>query len=141
MPEPSLHHTGYVVPSIAEGLARWSETLSAVSVSEAFEDETQRARVVFLEFAPGGGALLELVEPLTVDSPLSRFLQKGGGLHHLCFEVDNLEEQIRYMKARQAILVRHPKPAVAFGGRQIAWMMTRDKLLVEYLERAGGQVQ
>ena len=140
MPEPSLHHIGYVVPSIAEGLARWSATLSAVSVSEPFNDEIQRARVLFLKFA-SGGATLELVEPLPGDSPVARFLQKGGGLHHLCFEVDDLEKQIRHMKAHRALLIRPPKPAVAFGGRHIAWMMTRDKLLVEYLERPGNQLQ
>ena len=141
MPEPFLHHVGYVVPSIAESLTRWSATLSAVSVSEPFEDPIQRARVLFLELAPGGGTRLELVEPLTEDSPVARFLQKGGGLHHLCFEVDELEKHIRHMKAQQALLVRHPQPAVAFGGRLIAWMMTRDKLLVEYLERTSGQAQ
>lgn len=108
-----------------------------MSVSESFEDGTQQARVLFLEFAPGGGTRLELVEPLTADSPLARFIEKGGGLHHLCFEVDDLERQIQHMKAQNALLVRHPKPAVAFGGRHIAWMMTREKLLVEYLERKG----
>lgn len=140
MPEPSLHHIGYVVPSIAESLVRWRATLSVVSVSESFEDEIQRARVLFLTFA-SGGTLLELVEPLTADSPVARFLQKGGGLHHICFEVDDLEEQIRHVKAQQALLIRHPKPAIAFGGRRIAWMMTRDKLLVEYLERPERHVQ
>ncbi|MEO8051852.1 MAG: VOC family protein [Acidobacteriota bacterium] len=140
MPEPSLHHVGYVVPSIAESLARWSATLSVVSVSDPFDDEIQRARVVFLQFA-SGGTTLELVEPLPGDSPVLRFLQKGGGLHHLCFEVDDLEEHIRLMKTHQALLLRKPQPAIAFGGRHIAWMVTRDKLLTEYLERPRPQLQ
>jgi methylmalonyl-CoA/ethylmalonyl-CoA epimerase len=123
-----------VVPSIAEGLKRWSVTLSAVSVSEPFNDETQRARVLFLEFESGATSL-ELVEPLPGESPVARFLEKGGGLHHLCFEVDDLEQHITHMKTQQALLLRRPQPAVAFGGRRIAWMITRDKLLVEYLER------
>jgi methylmalonyl-CoA/ethylmalonyl-CoA epimerase len=132
--EPSLHHVGYVVPSIAQGLKRWSGTLSAISVSEPFDDELQKARVLFLEFESGATSL-ELVEPLPGESPVARFLEKGGGLHHLCFEVDDLEQQIGHMKTHQALLLRRPQPAVAFGGRRIAWMITRDKLLVEYLER------
>jgi methylmalonyl-CoA/ethylmalonyl-CoA epimerase len=135
VPEPSLHHTGFVVSSIAEGIDRWRATLSAISISETFQDDTQGARVAFLGFAPGGSALLELVEPVTADSPTGRFLHKGGGLHHLCFEVDDLDAQIRAMEAMKARLIRYPKPAVAFRGRRIAWMVTRDKLLVEYLER------
>lgn len=134
MPEPSLHHVGYVVPSIAEGLARWKAALPVVSVSPPFDDEIQRARVLFLELAAGGPAL-ELVEPLPGNSGVAQFLQRGGGLHHICFEVDNLQDQIRHMRAQDALLLQHPEPAVAFGGRFIAWMMTRDKLLVEYLER------
>ncbi len=134
MREPSLHHVGYVVPSIAESVKRWTATLSASSVSEPFTDATQRARVLFLEFESGTTSL-ELVEPLPGESPVARFLEKGGGLHHLCFEVDDLEQQIVNMKTHQALLLRRPQPAVAFGGRRIAWMITRDKLLVEYLER------
>jgi methylmalonyl-CoA/ethylmalonyl-CoA epimerase len=78
---------------------------------------------------------LELVEPAAADSPVARFLEKGGGLHHLCYEVDDLQRQIQWMKSQRAVLIRSPKPAVAFGGRRIAWMRTRDSLLIEYLER------
>lgn len=136
MPEPSLHHVGYVVPSIADGVERWKATLGAVSASGIFDDPIQRARVLFLEFA-SGGTCIELVEPLSADAPVAHFLEKGGGLHHLCFEVDDILQHITRMKAQQALLVRQPKPAVAFDGRLIAWMMTREKLLVEYLQRAG----
>jgi methylmalonyl-CoA/ethylmalonyl-CoA epimerase len=133
--EPTLHHVGYAVRSIADSLPRWQDSLAPVAVSETFEDPAQSARVIFLEFAPGS-TLLELVEPLGADTPLARFLSKGGGLHHLCFEVDDLDAHIREMQGKKAFLVRHPRPAVAFGGRRITWMITREKLLVEYLERA-----
>ena len=82
-----------------------------------------------------GFVQLELIQPMTPDSPVSRFLEKGGGLHHLCYEVRDLFEQIQRMKSQGALLIRSPKPAVAFGGRRIAWMRTRDALLIEYLER------
>jgi hypothetical protein len=39
------------------------------------------------------------------------------------------------MKSRGALIVKRPKPAVAFGGRHIAWMLTAEKLLLEFLER------
>ena len=134
MPEPSLHHVGYIVASVAEAVERWKSALSVSSASEAFDDPIQKARVLFLEFAHGGTSI-ELVEPLTPDAPVARFLEKGGGLHHVCFEVDDIEKHTTEMKAKGAMLIRRPKPAVAFDGRLIAWMLTTDKLLVEYLER------
>jgi methylmalonyl-CoA/ethylmalonyl-CoA epimerase len=135
VPDPSLHHVGYVVTSIAESIDRWQHAVLPVSISEAFGDAIQRARVIFLGLPPDGAVKLELVEPLGPDSRVASFDQKGGGLHHLCFEVDDIEQQIGKMKLLKAMLIRRPQPAVAFGGRRIAWMRTRDKLLVEYLER------
>lgn len=137
----TLHHIGHVVASIEESMERYRLSLGALAVSEIFEDPIQRARVAFLDLPtqglPGQSLVqFELVQPATADSPVARFLEKGGGLHHLCYEVDDLEAQIRLMKSHKALLIRSPKPAVAFHGRRIAWMRTADALLVEYLERA-----
>ena len=62
--------------------------------------------------------------------------EKGTGLHHVCYEVEDLERGMAEMKTRGAIIARRPKPAVAFQGRRIAWMLTAEKLLVELLEIA-----
>lgn len=136
MPDPVLHHVGYVVGSIAASAPGFVASLGAASISETFEDPIQRARVAFVDLARGAGPSIELVEPLSDDSPVAKFLAKGGGLHHLCFEVDDLDAHIAVMKRAGAVLVRSPKPATAFASRRIGWMMTREKLLVEYLERA-----
>jgi methylmalonyl-CoA/ethylmalonyl-CoA epimerase len=141
VPEPSLHHVGYVVSSIAESLERWRAAVSAIAISESFDDPIQRARVIFLDLPPAGSVKLELIEPLGDESPVAKFDQKGGGLHHLCFEVDDIEQQIQKMRSLKAMLVRRPQPAVAFAGRRIAWIQTREKLLVEYLERAIREAQ
>lgn len=132
---PRLHHIGCVVDSIKDRIESYRRDLESPSASPVFEDPIQRSRVAFLQLPSQGAVLLELIEPAAPDSPVARFLEKGGGLHHLCYEVDDLAGQIRKMKAQRALLIRGPKPAVAFGGRRIAWMRTRDMLLVEYLER------
>ncbi len=131
----TLHHIGCVVDSIENRIESCRVSLGSVSVSQTFEDPIQRSRVAFLDLPTPGAVQLELVEPAAADSPVARFLEKGGGLHHLCYEVDDLQRQIQWMKSQRAVLIRSPKPAVAFGGRRIAWMRTRDSLLIEYLER------
>jgi methylmalonyl-CoA/ethylmalonyl-CoA epimerase len=138
MPSPrglTLHHVGCVVDSIEDRIESYRVGLGSASVSEIFEDPIQRSRVAFLDLPTPGSVQFELVQPTVPDSPVARFLTKGGGLHHLCYEVDDLREQIQWMKSQGALLIRSPKPAVAFGGRQIAWMRTADSLLIEYLER------
>jgi methylmalonyl-CoA/ethylmalonyl-CoA epimerase len=135
MPEPSLHHVGYVVSSIADSIEQWRLELGTVTVSEIFTDPIQKVRVAFLGFGPTGAVQFELVEAVGQDSPVQTVAGKGGGMHHLCFEVDDLERHLAHMKELRASLVRRPQPAVAFGGRRIAWMLLKGKLLVEYLER------
>jgi len=134
MREPSLHHIGQVVSSIADSMEAWRGALGATGQSEIFHDPIQRVRVAFLDL-PGGAVKFELVEPTGPDSPVHSFARKGGGLHHVCFEVDHLEGHIEHMQGLKAMLISAPQPAVAFGGRRIAWMYLREKLLVEYLER------
>ncbi len=60
--------------------------------------------------------------------------EKGGGLHHACYEVGNLEQELSDFRSRGSLIVKRPKPAVAFQGRRIAWLLTPEKFLVELLE-------
>ncbi len=65
---------------------------------------------------------------------MSRFLERGGGLHHLCYEVENLDAHLSTCKSVGTIIIRPPVPAVAFDGRRIAWGVSKKKLLLEFLE-------
>lgn len=119
-----------------EGFLR---SLNASWDQQVFEDPAQKVKVAFLT-TRGGEPQIELVEPLGERSPVHKFLlEKGGGLHHFCYETDNLEAELRSFRSRRAILVRHPIPAVAFAGRRIAWVLTQESLLVELLEAKGNE--
>ena len=135
MPEQvRLHHVGYVVASIRDVVGKFVSTLAAEWDQQIFDDPLQQVRVCFLSVGTPGNPLIELVEPATGNSPVSRFLAQGGGLHHLCYETDDLAEQLKLMRSRGAMIARPPMPAVAFQGRSIAWVLTKEKLLLEYLE-------
>ena len=72
---------------------------------------------------------------LSEASPVSNFLKKGGGLHHVCYEIDDLESGLREARGAGLVIVADPAPAVAFDGRRIAWVCSKKRLLVELLER------
>lgn len=130
----SFHHVGFVVPEIAATVQGFVHSLGATWDGCVYEDPNQKVKVTFLVTRPGDPQI-ELVEPVGEDSPVLRFLrEKGSGLHHVCYEVDDLEQGMAAMKTRGAVVARRPKPAVAFQGRRIAWMLTAEKLLVELLE-------
>lgn len=131
-----FHHTGFVVPSIAAVMESFCRAIGGSNWSETWHDPLQRVRVAFIYPSHPGDPSIELVEPVGPGSPVERFLERSGGLHHICYEVDNLDEALRGASARGLVMIRRPQPAVAFGGRRIAWFLTPEKLLIEYLERA-----
>jgi methylmalonyl-CoA/ethylmalonyl-CoA epimerase len=129
-----LHHMGFVVADIATAMPNFVRSMAAEWDGRIIEDPLQKVKVAFLTTRPGD-AQIELVQPDAKASPVTRFLQeRGGGMHHLCYEVADLEGELRAFRARGAMIASRPKPAVAFGGRRIAWVITPEKFLVELLE-------
>jgi methylmalonyl-CoA/ethylmalonyl-CoA epimerase len=131
----TLHHLGFVVASISAVAAEFAESMSARWDGRIIHDPIQRVRVSF--FTPGDprNPMFELVEPASEASPVTNFLKNRAGLHHVCYEVDDLESALREARRVGLALAAAPAPAVAFGGRRIAWICSKTRLLMEFLER------
>jgi methylmalonyl-CoA/ethylmalonyl-CoA epimerase len=135
VPHGNFHHVGFVVPSIKRTIQGFVSSLEADWDGVVIHDPGQKVRVTFLQSRNAADPLFELIEPADEDSPVTAAVKKGGGIHHVCYVVDSMDEQLARCLEQRAIIVRRPTPAVAFGGRKIAWVYTRNKLLIEYLER------
>lgn len=129
----TLHHVGIVVDSLEAYSEACRSFLGLAPDSEVFHDPIQKVRVQFWRDARGG--LLELIEPAAPDSPVRRALAKGGGLNHLCYEVDDIEKQIRVSLEQGAVPAGEIAPAAAFSGRRIAFLFFPKLNLIEFLER------
>jgi methylmalonyl-CoA/ethylmalonyl-CoA epimerase len=133
-PGGRFHHVGFVVASIAPVIENFCRALDGKSWSETWHDPVQNVWVAFIYPQKQSDPSLELVEPAGPGSPVQDFLASGGGLHHVCYEVDDLDRTVREARGHGLVMIRRPQPAVAFGGRRIAWFVSREKLLIEYLE-------
>ena len=129
-----LKHVGVAVPAL-EGP---TETLKALFgyrvISGPFNDPIQRVTVNFLTQSQDDQTELELIAPLTEDSPIKAMLKGGGGAYHLCFETSDLDLALDHAKALGCLVVSPPAPAVAFDGRRIAWIYTKTRQLFELVE-------
>jgi methylmalonyl-CoA/ethylmalonyl-CoA epimerase len=129
-----LHHIGFVVPRIATVMEGFAASVGAQATKEIIYDPLQQVSVAFLRHSSPGPSI-ELIEPAGDGGLLSNLAKRGGGLHHLCYEVDDLAAELELARSQRGIIVKRPLPAVAFQGRRISWVFTRYRLLLEYLER------
>jgi methylmalonyl-CoA/ethylmalonyl-CoA epimerase len=132
----TLHHLGFVVASISAVAEEFAACMSANWDGRITHDPIQRVRVAFFYPADNHNPVFELVEPASEVSPVSNFLKKRGGLHHVCYEIDDLDSGLLHARKTGLVIVKTPAPAVAFNGRRIAWVCSKTRLLVELLERS-----
>jgi methylmalonyl-CoA/ethylmalonyl-CoA epimerase len=129
-----FHHVGIAVRDLATATKSFQRLFNYSVASGPFEDPIQKVSVCFLSHGHDDTAL-ELVAPLGADSPITRTLEKGGGTYHVCYEVPDMKMAIEHLQAEGCLLISAPVPAVAFGMREIAWLMTPAAILVELVER------
>ena len=110
-----IHHLGIVVSEIKTVIESFVRSLGATWERKVFHYPLQKVRVTFVRTACSSDPQIELVEPAAEDSPVRRFLQKGGGLHHICYAVPDLDVHLKEMRTRGGVIVRPPLPAVAFA--------------------------
>ncbi|MGA8028866.1 MAG: VOC family protein [Bryobacteraceae bacterium] len=130
----NVHHVGVAVRDIRKTASSYVESWGYKVETDVIHDPQQQAYVQFLRF-PGDQVYLELVEPEGPAAPLSRAVEKGGGVNHVCYSTDDIEAACEGLRKRGFFLVKAPVPATAFNGRRIAWVMGRDRLVTELVER------
>jgi glyoxalase/bleomycin resistance protein/dioxygenase superfamily protein len=96
-----------------------------------FTDPLQKVRGCFLA---GPGPRVELLAPLDDSSPVVSWLEKGIKMYHQAYEVESIDLAIATLTAQRAVVLSVPKPAVAFGGRKVAFLMLPNLMLVELIE-------
>jgi len=128
-----LNHLGIAVPHIETAIPVYERLLGYRVVSGPFDDPIQKVSVCFLGSNEQRDMTLELVEPHGDQSPVSKFLSKGLGAYHICFEVEDVNYALAQARLHGCVVVSDPVPAVAFGGRPIAWFYTPTRQLLEIL--------
>ncbi|MBB2482212.1 methylmalonyl-CoA epimerase [Bacillus sp. APMAM] len=114
----NVDHIGIAVTSIEEVLPFYTETLSLKCIG--IEDvESENVKVAFID---AGNVRLELLEPLNESSAIAKFLEsRGQGIHHIAFDVNNIEERIKELKEKGIRMIQDvPKPGA--HGAQVAFL-------------------
>ncbi|HVF92402.1 MAG TPA: methylmalonyl-CoA epimerase [Blastocatellia bacterium] len=128
-----IDHLGIAVRSIEESLVFYRDGLGLeISGTERVEDQG-----VSVALLPVGESRIELLEPFAADTPVGRFIaRRGEGLHHICYEVDDLSSKLEELRSRGArLLDGYPRPGAE--GKLVAFLhpASANGVLVELVER------
>ena len=106
-----IHHIGIVVRSLDEAYGFYRDALGLPVHREAvIQDQGVRAALLTI-----GESEIELLEPIAPDTGVARFLaNRGEGLHHLCFQTDDIDQELETAKRRGVALIdRQPRAGLA----------------------------
>ena len=119
-----LNHVALAVPDLAAASALYRDTLGAmVSAPQALPEHG--VSVVFVDV---GNTKIELLQPLGEGSPIAAFLEKNpsGGMHHLCYEVDDIIGARDRLKADGARVLGDGNPRIGAHGKPVLFLHPKD---------------
>jgi len=129
-----INHIAVVVEDIDSSLAFWEGALG-IKLGKVEDVPAQKSRVAFL---PVGDGKVELVQPTDPESGTGKFLnERGGGMHHLCLEVDDITGMLEQLKEKGVRLIN--EQPLEMEGRKIAFIHPKSAsgVLVELYELTG----
>lgn len=120
----NLNHVAIAVPNLAAATAKYRDLLGA-KVSEPKDEPDHGVRVVFVELP---NTKIELLEPLDENSPINGFLAKNpdGGIHHLCFEVDDITAASKKLSAASVRILGGGEPKIGAHGKPVLFLHPKD---------------
>jgi methylmalonyl-CoA/ethylmalonyl-CoA epimerase len=119
-----LNHVAIVVPDLDAASAVYRDTLGA-SVSAPVAMPEHGVTTVFVDL---GNTKVELLQPLGESSPIARFLERnpGGGMHHVCYEVDDIHAAARTLASQGARVLGDGAPRIGAHGKPVLFLHPKD---------------
>jgi methylmalonyl-CoA/ethylmalonyl-CoA epimerase len=130
-----IYHLGYAVEDIEAASRFYSENFGA----EPTEPEVVEEQGIVATTFRVGESMIELVQPTRPDSPVGRFLERRGeGVHHVAYEVEDLEAALRELK-RSSVELVDEEPRRGAGGTRVAFVHPKSAfgVLTELVELPG----
>lgn len=125
-----VHHIGYLVKDMKEAILEFEKL--GFSRGEIVRDEF---RGIDISFMDNDGYCVELISPYREDSTVSGLIKKyKNSPYHLCYESENLVQDIEYLAQNGYVQMGEPKEAPAINGRRVVFMMNGSIGLIELVE-------
>ena len=120
----TINHIAIAVPCLRAASDEWRQKLDA-EISAPQRLEEHGVTVVFIDT---GNSKIELLEPIDDTSPIAVFLAKNpqGGMHHICFDVDDIYASRDRLVAEGARILGSPEPKIGAHGKPVLFIHPKD---------------
>ncbi len=129
-----LSHVGIIVKDIEAGIKNHEALFGYKQLSDIVEDPAQKVRVVLMGHSEEDPVKLELISPMSDDSPVTELLKKRQAIYHLCYEVPDIEAAKNKARKNGAVMISKPVEAPLFDDRKICFLFTKDHYVIELVE-------
>lgn len=129
-----LSHIGIIVKDIEDGIKNHEDLFGYKQLGPIIDDSTQKVRVVLMGASEEDPVKVELISPLTDDSPVTNLLKKRQALYHLCYSVPDIEVAKTEARKKGAVVISNPVEAPLFDDRRICFLLTKDHYVIELVE-------
>lgn len=126
-----INHIGYAVKNIDNSIKDF-EILGFEKISEITEDKMRKVRIVFIK---NESYVLELIEPMDEDSPVSKLIKKAGNTpYHLCYETDNIDLATQRLLKNKYIKISEVENAFALKNKKVCFLYKKSIGIIELIE-------
>ena len=119
-----LNHIAIATPSLNDAIKTYKDMLG-VKISDPVDQIDHGVKVVFIELP---NTKIELLEPLGENSPIENFLNKNkkGGVHHICFEVEDIDSAVMHLNRDGATILGDGKAKIGAHGKPVIFLHPKD---------------
>ena len=119
-----LNHIAIATPSLDDAIKTYKDMLG-VKISDPVDQMNHGVKVVFIELP---NTKIELLEPLGENSPIENFLNKNkkGGVHHICFEVEDIDSAVMHLNRDGATILGDGKAKIGAHGKPVIFLHPKD---------------
>ena len=128
----NIDHICFAVKDIDEGISYWVNIFGYKKMTEIIENSLQQVKVVFL--CKNESIDIKLIMPLEGNLSLVKFVNHGGGFHHICFKCSDINQQMEELSSKGLMVLVPPQPGEAFNNHSIAFLLAKYGLRIELID-------
>ena len=135
-----LDHIGYIVKDLKNSIRYFENLYNFKALNKIIYEKAHNVRLSFIDLGLNTMPALELIEPINKLSKVYNFLKNNGeGLHHLAYQVDNIENITKKFKEKGFIQISEIVPGAGHNKTKTIWLLGKKRELIELIQKQKGK--